>query len=122
MKKPIQIVALLLQFLAVISYIGIIKIAIAWKSGATDSSTFIAIVTFAIIVQAISSWLKNKYPEEVNNAEDVVYTRKELEERSKGNKKNPLFVKILLIIPITFAVLVVFWGIYTLIQVLTGNI
>lgn len=122
MKKVIQIFAIILQLIAAVFYLGIIKTAIAWQNGSSDFNTLIMVVIIAGVAQTISVWLKNKYPDEVNNAEDVLYTKKELEEKKAGVNKNPLFVKILLVIPITFAALVVLWGIYTLIQVLTGKI
>jgi hypothetical protein len=121
MKKHIQAIAIALQFLAVVFYIGIFKTAIAWKNGDTNGNTFFIVILMAGIIQMLSMWLKNKYPKETNNAEDIVFTKKELKEREKGNNKNPLFIKILLIIPITFAILVVLSGIFVLIQTLTGN-
>lgn len=122
MKKIIQITSILLQVLAVFLYVGIIKSAVALQSGDMDGGTFLGIIIFAALVQGASSFLRYKFPKEFNNAEDVFYTKKELEEKEKGIKKTPILVKILLVIPITFAVLVVLAGLYTVYAYFSGNI
>ncbi len=111
MKKIIQILATILQVLAVVSYIGIIKIGVAWENGDSDLNTFIIVIIFAVVAQTFSMWLKNKYPEEVSNAEDALF-------KKRSYSKNPLFIKILLVIPVTFVILVVVAAIYTLVEYL----
>jgi|GEM_PF-6717877 len=96
MKKFIQITAIFLEFLGKIL-----------KKPAS----------FSFLINK----LEEKYPEEVKNREDVIYTKKELQERNAGTNKNPIFIKILLVIPATFAILVVLLGLYVGYLFLTGK-
>lgn len=122
MKKTIQIFTITLQLLAVFIYIGTIRAGIAWFRGDIEVGVLVLFIVLAIIVQTISSMLRSKYPNLVDNAADVVYTSKELKEKKAGINKTPIVVKILLVIPITFALGVVSLGLYALYLFFTGRL
>lgn len=121
MKKLIQILSIILKFFAVVSYIGIIKTAIGWEKGNASFKDFIFVILFSALIHIIYFIIEKKYPKTVQNAEDIVYTEKELQERNAGIDKNPIFIKILLAIPATFAILVVLFALYIGYLFLTGE-
>lgn len=121
MKKLIQILSILLKFLAAVSYIGIIKTAIGWEKGSDSFEVFAFAIIFSALVHIIYFVIKKKYPETVQNAEDIVYTEKELQERNTGIDKNPIFIKILLAIPAIFAIMVILSALYLGYLFLTGK-
>jgi len=72
MKKIIIIVSGILQFIAAVSFFAIIRIAIRGAVGLE----FYVILGLAIVTQIISSYLKQKYPNESNKANEIVNTPK----------------------------------------------
>lgn len=121
MKKSTQIISIILKFFAVVSYIGIIRTAIGWKNGNSDFEVFVFAIIFSALVHIVYFIIEKKYPNTVQNAEDIVYTEKELQERNAGTNKNPIFVKIPLAIPAAFAIMVVLGGLYVGYLFLTGK-
>ena len=76
MKKTIVIISGILQFVAAVSFVGTIRGAIVWKNDGVGGTAFFVILTVTIISQVVSTLLKNKYPDEVAKATDIVATPK----------------------------------------------
>ncbi len=71
-RKVIIIIASILQFLSVLSFIAIIKMAIAWKQSGATGTMFALVLTVGVIFYLISVFLKKKYPAEYEVAEGTM--------------------------------------------------
>ncbi len=72
MKKSIIFIASVLQLLAVIGFIALIKIGIAWGNGQAQGADFAIVLVITVILQAVSAFLRNKYPAETSQAQQIM--------------------------------------------------
>lgn len=72
MKNTFVVFASILQFIAVILFIGVIKGATGLATGTTDLPTFIGILALAIIFQGLSYSLSKRHPKESAKANKIM--------------------------------------------------
>jgi len=72
MKKSVIVISSILQFIAVVMYFLVLKIAISWKNGDENFAMVAIVALIAIFTQTISIQLKNKYRDEVEKAESIM--------------------------------------------------
>lgn len=72
MKKSIVTISSILQFIAAIMFIVIIRTAVMWNNGETTGGVVAVVAIIAVVVQILSIKLKQKYSAEVTAAEEIM--------------------------------------------------
>lgn len=72
MNKTIITISSILQFIAAIMYIVVIRIVVLWANRETTIGMVFVFVTIAFTIQLLSIKLKEKYSSEVEIAENIM--------------------------------------------------